>query len=90
VEPPVGVLAPSKGTVNMVTDFAKEPEMNELLLQTAATMPAPKPATAKPVIADQFKPITVSPKPVEPIKPSANAVWDTIDTALERPIRYDQ
>jgi len=60
--------------------------------QTAATMSAPKAAAAviMPVVADQFKPTTTAPKPTETAKPSANAVWDTIDTVLERPIRYDR
>ena len=66
------------------------PEESNLNQQTAVTVPAPKPAAAKPMVADQFKPIMTQPKPVEPVKPSANVVWDTIDTALERPIRYDQ
>ena len=63
-------------------------------LQTAATMPAPQPAAAavKPVVANQFKPITPEPKPaasVKPPKPSSTPIWDTIDTVLERPVRYD-
>ena len=64
--------------------------------QTAVVMPVPKPAAAiiLPVVADQFKPLITAPKqafkPTESIKPSASAVWDTVDTALERPIRYDR
>jgi hypothetical protein len=60
-------------------------------LQTAATMPVPQPAAAvaKPVIADQFKPMMTEPKPIVPVnsvKPSSTPVWETIDTVLERPI----
>ena len=60
--------------------------------QIAAVMPMPKPADAiiQPVVAEQFKPVIASPKPIEIAKPSTNAVWDTVDTALERPIRYDR
>jgi len=57
--------------------------------QTAATMSVPKAAVAisQPVVADQFKPTTTSTKPSATVKPSATAIWDTVDTALERPIR---
>ena len=70
------------------------PEQREPNLQTAAVMPVPKPAVAavKPVVADQFKPIITAPKPVAPVvpvKPSSSPVWDTLDTVLDRPIRYD-
>jgi hypothetical protein len=60
-------------------------------LQTAAAMPASQPSAAKPVVADQFKPIVAEPKTKEPAKtqPSSSPVWDTVDTVLERPIRYD-
>ena len=61
-------------------------------LQTAAAMPAPQPGTAKPVIADRFKPITAESKQMEPAKsakPSPTPVWETVDTVLERPLRYD-
>jgi len=63
-------------------------------LQTAATMPVPQPAVAavKPALASQFKPILPEPTSavsVKPSKPSSSPVWDTVDTALERPIWYD-
>jgi hypothetical protein len=68
-------------------------------LQTSATVLVPQPAIAavKPVVADQFKPVTPESKPNEPkpkelvksVKLSSSPVWDTIDTVLERPIRYE-
>ena len=66
--------------------------------------PAPVAAVVQPVIAgqfnianqsniaDQFKPIIAESKPASPAvptKPSATPVWETVDTILERPIRYD-
>ena len=53
-------------------------------LQTAASTHAPHSAAVQPIIADQFKPIMP-----ELVKPSADTVWDTMNTALERPVRYD-
>lgn len=61
------------------TEPKKESGVNR---QTAAVMPMPQPATTRPIVADHFKPI-------ESAKPSTEAVWDTIDTVLERPLRYD-
>ena len=59
--------------------------------QEAAFDPFPQPAVAavRPVIADQFKPIVTAPKPPVPVRPSSAPVWGTIETVLERPIRYD-
>ena len=60
--------------------------------QTAATIPAAKPAVSLPVIAEQFKPIVPEQKPVaptKPVKPSSVPVWETIDSLLEQPIRHD-
>ena len=76
---------------------AVTPERRGQNRQTAAIIsgPAPVAAVVQPVIADQFKPITVEPKPVAPVapagpvKPSATPVWETVDTILDRPIRYD-
>ena len=42
-----------------------------------------------PVVAEQFRPIIVEPKPVAPVKPSSAPVWDTADTIWDRPIWYD-
>lgn len=61
-------------------------------LQTAATIPTPKQAVAQSIIADQFRPIVSQQKPVvsiKSIKPSSTPIWETIDTVLEQPIRYD-
>ena len=61
-------------------------------LQTAALVPVPSPAVAQSVIADQFKPIVPEQKPAVPIKPvklSSAPVWETADTILAQPIRYD-
>jgi len=100
-EPPVGAWAPGMGTIGTKpTAPSTVPEKSELPTQTtttptAETLPAPQPAAAKSPVANQFKPITVtpntgSPKSTEPVKPSAQVVWNTTDTALERPIRYDR
>jgi len=51
--------------------------------------PQPAVAAARPVVADQFKPIVAEPKPPVPVRPSSAPVWGTIETVLERPIRYD-
>jgi len=85
VSPPKELEEP-KPAVSVVV-----PERNERNLQTVAVMPAPTPVAAvmQPVIAEQFKPIIVEPKPTAPVKPSSTPVWDTIDTFLDRPIRYD-
>jgi len=63
--------------------------------QTTTTVPKPVVATIQPAVANPFKPVTAPPKPAETVKPqetvnhSASPVWDTVDTVLERPIRYD-
>ena len=64
-------------------------ERREPNRQTAAIIPAPVTAIAQPVIADQFKPIVIEPKPAAPVKPLSTPVWETPDTVLDRPIRYD-
>ena len=66
--------------------------------------PAPIAAVVQPVVAEQFKPIideqkpvsqksvsqkSTTPVPVTPFKPSSVPVWDTTDSILARPIRYD-
>ena len=61
-------------------------------LQTSVAMPAPQPAVVQSVIADQFKPIIPEQKPATPIKQvklSSAPVWETADTILAQPIRYD-
>ena len=67
--------------------------MNELTRQAATVTPVsaivPVTATVQPVIADQFNPIGIATQPVAPVRPSSTPVWDTIDTILDRPIRYD-
>jgi len=75
--------APKPAVADVVLD-RREPNR-----QTAAVMPTPALAVVQPVVAEQFKPIIVEPKPATPVKPSATPVWDTIDTIRERPIRYD-
>jgi hypothetical protein len=71
-----------------------DPPINTVL--TAAATPSPQLATPKPVVADQFQPIIVETKSKESVqsakpsvKPSSAPVWETADTVLERPIRYD-
>ena len=71
------------------------PVRSEVHLQTAATMPVPKPAAAvvQPAVAEQFNPVLIESKPTElvkPVKPSSQPIWETIETVLERPIRYDR
>jgi hypothetical protein len=68
------------------TDPQKESGLNR---QTAASVPIPQSAAARPIIADQFKPIVTPSKSIESTKPSPDVVWDTIDTITERPLRYD-
>jgi len=67
--------------------------MNESTRQVATVMPVsaivPVIATVQPVIADQFNPIDTATQPIAPVRPSATPVWNTIDTILDRPIRYD-
>ena len=79
------------------------PETSGMTQQTSAVVPVASPAVVRPVVADQFKPIIIPVESVRPPageetkrasnasagKSSSNVVWDTIDTVLERPIRYD-
>jgi len=94
-EPPKELEEP-KPAVSTVVQARNETTRNETAQQAAAIIPvsAPAPVTAatQPVIADRFNPITVEPPvppPTAPARPSSTPVWDTIDTILERPIRYD-
>jgi len=88
--PPSVEPQPEPKKVPEVPEKPQEPETPP----PAAAIPQPAVATIQPVVAEQFKPITPSPKPAPP-KPaditqfSASPVWGTIDTVLERPIRYD-
>jgi len=84
--PPPEVLEEPKPAVSIVVS-----ERQESNLQTSAIMSAPAPVVAvvQSVVAEQFKPIPIEPKPVAPVKPSSAPVWDTADTIFDRPIRYD-
>ena len=66
---------------------------NESTRQTTTIVPvsavAPVTATVQPIVADRFNPIVAESQPIAPVRPSATPVWDTIDTILDRPIRYD-
>ena len=86
---PAKEALPKESEVPKPIPSVLEPERREPNQQTAAAIPVPAFAAVQPVVAEQFKPITVEPKPTPPVRPSANPVWDTMDTILERPIRYD-
>jgi hypothetical protein len=85
-----------ESTISAIT-----PERRELAQQTVAIIPSPMSAVTNPVVANQFKPITITPvespaaRETQRIsntrteRPSSNAIWQTVDTVLERPIRYD-
>ena len=67
------------------------PEKSEPVLPTAAVASVPSLVIAdtQPVVAEQFKPVIVRPESVTPTRPASTPVWNTVDTMLERPIRYD-
>jgi len=93
VQPPEVWEEPKPAVSVVVPDVMPDivPERREPNLQASAIMSAPASVAAVvlPVVAEQFKPITVEPKPVVLVKPSSAPVWDTVDTILDRPIRYD-
>jgi len=55
----------------------------------AADFPEPVAAAVTPVVADQFKPLVMDGEPLVPNRPSSAPIWGSIDTILERPLRYD-
>lgn len=61
------------------------PASLEGAVQTAAALPVPQSAAIKPAVAEQFKPIIAPPS-----MPASSPVWMTVDTVLERPIKYDR
>ena len=95
VEPKEAATKEPVGRESVSPVLTVTPVRGEVNLQTAATIPIPKaaPSVANPVVANQCTPILTEPRPTEPvkpIKPSSNPVWETVDSVLNRPIRYDR